>query len=232
MLRNSDMVMYDRETESWWQQMLGEAIVGDLTGKKLTPLPAQIISFAQFAESYQQGRVLSRETGHRREYGRNPYVGYDDINQKPFLYRGKPDDRLPPMEKLVTITINKNDKAWPHSQTRKLNVIHDEISGQPIVIFHTADGAVSALDKNDIGSSHQVGNIGVFDPGVDGKVLHFKYRGTKFIDEETGSEWDVTGQATEGELKGRRLAPITHGHEFAFAWLAFKPNTLIWRKTH
>ncbi|MDX2040162.1 MAG: DUF3179 domain-containing protein [Acidobacteriota bacterium] len=229
MLRKSDMVMYDRETESWWQQMLGEAIVGDLTGKKLAQLPAQIISFERFSETYQHGRVLSRETGHRRDYGRNPYTGYDDINQKPFLFRGKLDDRLPPMEKLVTVTIKKTDKAYPHSQTRKLNVIHDEISGQPIVIFHTADGAVSALDNKDIGSSRQVGDIGVFDPRVDGKVLHFKYRGTKFVDEETGSEWNITGQAMAGKLKGRKLTPLTHGHEFAFAWLAFKPNTVIWR---
>jgi hypothetical protein len=228
MLRNSDMVMYDRETESWWQQMLGEAIVGDLTGKRLTQLPAQIISFEQFSEIYKHGRVLSRETGHRRDYGRNPYVGYDNINQKPFLYRGKIDGRLPPMERLITVTVNQIDKAYPHSITRKVNVIHDEVGGQPIVIFH-ADGAVSALDKNEISSSRQVGSIGVFNPRVDDKVLHFKFRGTKFVDEETGTEWDITGQAIDGELKGRRLAPIAHGHEFAFAWLAFKPGTIIYR---
>ncbi|MGE0129004.1 MAG: DUF3179 domain-containing protein [Blastocatellales bacterium] len=228
MLRNSDMVMYDRETESWWQQMLGEAIVGDLTGKKLTQLPAQIISFEQFAETYEHGRALSRETGHRREYGRNPYVGYDDINKKPFLFRGKVDGRLAPMERLITVTINQIDKAYPHSETKKANVVQDEIGGRQIVIFH-ADGAVSALDKNDISSSRQVGSIGVFDPRMDDKVLHFKFRGTKFVDEETGSEWDITGQAVEGELKGRRLAPIAHGHEFAFAWLAFKPRTIIYR---
>lgn len=231
MLRNSDMVMYDRETESWWQQMLGEAIVGDLTGKKLTQLPAQIISFEQFSKTYQDGLVLSRETGHRREYGRNPYVGYDDINKKPFLFRGKIDGRLAPMERLITVTINQLDKAYPHSETRKANVIHDEVGGRQLVIFH-GDGAVSALDKNEIGSSRQVGSIGVFDPGMDGKVLHFKFRGTKFVDEETGSEWDITGQAVEGELKGRRLTPLAHGHEFAFAWLAFKPSTVIWRRTH
>lgn len=230
MLRNSDMVMYDRETESWWQQMLGEAIVGDLTGKKLTQLPAQIISFEQFSKTYQDGLVLARETGHRREYGRNPYVGYDDINKKPFLFRGKTDGRLAPMERLITVTINQVDKAYPHSETRKAGVVHDEVGGRQIVIFH-GDGAVSALDKNEIGSSRQVGSIGVFDPKMEDKVLHFKFRGTKFVDEETGSEWDIAGQAVEGELKGRRLSPIVHGHEFAFAWLAFKPNTIIWRKT-
>jgi len=81
MLRNSDMIMYDRETESLWQQLFGEAIVGDLTGARLMPLPAQIISFRQFSAAYPNGRVLSRDTGYDRPYGRNPYVGYDDINQ-------------------------------------------------------------------------------------------------------------------------------------------------------
>jgi hypothetical protein len=230
MLRNSDMVMYDRETESWWQQLTGEAIVGDLTGTKLTKLPAQIISFEQFSAVYEQGQVLSRETGHRREYGRNPYVGYDNINQRPFLYRGKIDGRLAPMERLITVSLNQVNKAYPHSDTRKANVVHDEVGGQQIVIFHALDGAVSALDKSEISSSRQIGSIGVFNPRMDDKVLHFKFRGTRFVDEETGSEWDITGQAIDGEHKGKRLAPIPHGHEFAFAWLAFQPNTIIWRK--
>ncbi len=228
MLRNSDMVMFDRETESWWQQTIGEAIVGDLTGTKLTQLPTQIISFEQFSEIYKHGRVLSRETGHRRDYGRNPYVGYDNINQRPLLFRGRLDGRLAPMERLITLSIDQVDKAYLYSDARKQRVIHDEVGGRPIVIFY-ADGAVSAVDQADISSSRQVGSIGVFNRRMEGKVPRFKLRGTRFVDEETGSEWNIAGQAIAGELEGRRLTPLAHGHEFAFAWLAFKPQTLIYR---
>lgn len=125
MLRHSDMVMFDRETESLWQQLNGEGIVGTYTGKKLTPIPAQIISYRQFKEAHPFGEVLSRETGHRRNYGQNPYAGYDDINDRPFLYKGPFDKRVPPMEKLVTVSIGDEDKAYPHSITRKERVIHE-----------------------------------------------------------------------------------------------------------
>src|SRR5258708_2709734 len=88
-VRFSDLVMYDRQTESWWQQVTGEAIVGEMTGKRLVFLPSQIISWETFKLTYPGGKVLNRETGHGRSYGRNPYVGYDNINSSPFLYVGR-----------------------------------------------------------------------------------------------------------------------------------------------
>lgn len=229
LLHNSDMVMYDRETESLWQQFTGEAIVGDFTGTTLQQIPAQIVSFEQFSESYNQGMVLSRETGYRRNYGRNPYVGYDDISQRPFLYRGKLDSRLAPMERLVTLSIGDTDKAYPYSVTKKLRAVNDEVGGQPIVIFH-APGAVSALDQDEISASRQVGSTGVFDRRLDGLTLTFAYQNGQFADQETNSAWNVTGQAVEGKLKGRTLRPIPHGDSFAFAWLAFKPSSEIYRR--
>jgi anti-sigma factor RsiW len=223
MLRHSDMIMFDRETESLWQQLTGEAIVGDLTGARLRQLPAQIISFEQFSSAYPDGFVLSRETGYKRDYGRNPYVGYDNISQRPFLFRSNQDERLLPMEKVITVSIGRIDRAYPYSITRKLRVINDSVDGQPVVIFHN-DGAVSALDAATISTSRDVGSTGVFDPRVDGLRLIFLYENGKFMDQQRGSLWDITGQALEGELKGRRLAPIAHGDYFAFAWFAFKPQ--------
>lgn len=227
-LRHSDMVMYDRETESLWQQITGEGLVGDWSGVKLKALPAQIVAFEQFVSAYPKGQVLSRDTGYRREYGRNPYTGYDDIAKSPRLYRGKLDPRVPPMEKLVVVSVNGLDKVYPYSVTRQRSVIHDEIKGQPIVIFH-GGGAVSALDQADISKSREVGSTGVFDPRLDGRALKFKLENGQFVDKETGSVWDITGQARQGTLKGRRLNPITHGDYFAFAWLSFRPKSEIYR---
>ncbi len=227
MLRHSDMIMFDRETESWWQQFSGEAIVGDLTGKKLKQFPSQIVSFEQFSNAFPNGKVLSRETGHDREYGKNPYLGYDDINNRPFLFRGNTDKRLRPMEKIIAIEIDSKPKAYPYSITREKYVLTDRIGSTDIVIFHS-DGASSALDKSQISESKNVGSTGVFIPEVDGKKLTFIYDKGEFIDEQTKTRWNIFGQATEGKLKGRTLKQIKHGDYFAFAWLVFKPQTLIY----
>jgi hypothetical protein len=228
MLRHSNLVMYDSQTESLWQQLIGEAIVGDMVGSTLKGIAAQIVSFGQFRSAYKDGLVLSRETGFRRNYGRNPYVGYDDISERPFLFHGKTDGRLPPMEKVVAVTINSQSKAYPYTVTQQRRVINDKVGGRQIVVFH-ADGAASALDGPEIAASREAGSTGVFDRRLDEQLLSFRYDERKFYDEQTNSVWDITGRAIEGPLQGNRLAPLTHGDYFAFVWLVFKPETEIYR---
>ncbi len=227
LLRHSDLVMFDRKTESLWQQVTGEAIVGTYTGTTLEQLPAQIISFDQFKENYPDGLVLSRETGFDRPYGRNPYVGYDNVDQRPFLYDGPVDERLPPMEKVVAVGLDDTYKAYPHSITQEERVIHDELDGRVIAVFH-AEGAVSALEAAEIASSREIGSTGVFDRRVAGRTLHFDYHDGRFVDRETGSTWSITGEAVEGSLRGERLTSLEHGDYFSFAWFAFRPETEIY----
>lgn len=228
LLRHSDLVMYDRQTESLWQQLSGEAIVGDQTGTTLTQVPAQIVSFEQFRHAFPEGDVLSRETGHSRPYGQNPYLGYDDIDKKPFAFRGPLDDRLPPMEKVITVSFRNRHKAYPYSKTREERVIHDEVGRQPLVIFH-GSGAVSALDAEQIRDAREVGSTGVFDPRLGDRTLRFTYQEGAFVDEQTGSTWDILGRATAGPLAGQQLTRLNHGDYFAFAWFAFRPETKVYR---
>ena len=101
-LRKSDMVMFDRETESWWQQAIGEAIVGDLSGTKLRALPSWMKSFAQFKARNPNGLVMA-QPDYDRSYGRNPYVGYDSLS-RPFLYAGEnPQHDISPLERVVRV---------------------------------------------------------------------------------------------------------------------------------
>ncbi|HIC89112.1 MAG TPA: DUF3179 domain-containing protein [Anaerolineae bacterium] len=134
LLRNSDLVMYDRTTESLWQQFTGEAIVGDMVGQRLTFLPSSLISFADFRQAYPEGVVLSRDTGFSRDYGRNPYVGYDRVDQVPFLFDGELDGRLPPMERVITVELNGVDVAYPLSVLSKVHVIEDAPGGVDLVV--------------------------------------------------------------------------------------------------
>lgn len=228
LLRNSDMVMYDHQTETLWQQFVGEGIVGELAGVKLEMLPAQIISFEQFAEAYPNALVLNTDTGQRRPYGQNPYVGYDDIKKKPFLFRGETDGRLRPMEKVIALHMEGNTRAYPYAITRKKRVIHDEANGEPIVVFH-AKGATSALDQSSISDSKEAGSTGVFDPRVNGQTLTFTYKEGRFVDDQTGSTWDITGRAIEGMMRGQQLKRHVHGDYFAFAWFAFRPETELYK---
>ena len=227
LLRNSDMVMYDLFTESFWQQFTGEAIVGTYTGEELKVVQSQIISFEQLIESYPEAEIMSQETGFSRRYGMNPYAGYDDIDQTPFLFDGKIDDRLPPNEKVIAIKEDGMTKAYPYTLTQELGVINDTINGNAITIFHS-EGTASALDSRYIYDSKDVGSTGVFDPNVENVILTFEYIEEQFIDEQTNSVWDITGKAISGKLKGKQLKKISSGDYFAFAWLAFKPDTEIY----
>ncbi len=226
-LRYSDLVMYDRQTESWWQQITGEAIVGELTGRRLTFLPSQIVSWEMFKLAHPGGKVLNRNTGHRRSYGANPYVGYDDTRSAPFLYRGPADGRLPPMERVVTVSLGGEDVAYPFSVMDKVRVANDSVGGRTIIVLY-AKGVTSALDGSSIADSRDVGTSAVFERALEGKILTFKASGIRFVDTQTGSTWNILGVATAGPLQGKRLTPVVSGNHFWFSWAVFKPKTRIY----
>jgi hypothetical protein len=223
----ANMVLYDRETESWWQQFTGRALVGDLTGARLQRLPAQIISFAEFAAAYPRGQVMSRQTGFKRDYGRNPHLKYDNLNGYPSHFRGKLDRRLKPMEKVIGVEVGDKARAYPYAISGARHVISDRIGAQELVVFHT-EGTLAALDEEYIRDSKAAGSTGVFDPVLDGQRLEFRYDKGEFVDGATGSRWNVLGQATSGPLRGKSLKRIAHGDYFAFAWIAYKPQTDIY----
>jgi hypothetical protein len=228
LLRNSDLVMYDRTTESLWQQFTGEGIVGDMAGRKLTFLPSSIVSFDDFRQAHPEGVVLSRETGHSRRYGENPYAGYDRIGQSPFLFDGPEDDRLPAMERVVAVEINGLDVAYPFSLLAEQGAINDSRAGRDLVVLHEP-GTSSALGAGVIAEGEDVGATGVFDANLDGQKLTFRRQDGALIDDQTGSTWNVLGQAIDGPLGGQRLEPIVHGSHFWFAWAAFKPDTIVYQ---
>ncbi len=222
-LRISDLVMWDRQTESWWQQFNGEAIVGDLTGTKLEFLPSAIISWADFKSKHPDGQVLSIETGFPRSYGRNPYPGYDDIKSFPFAFTGDLEDGdLPPMARVLGILPKDGpSEAYSLDLLKEEQVLNELLDETPIVIFWKS-GTASALDSSSIEFGRDVGTTGVFLSTVDDQVLTFTANdnGT-FEDQETGSSWDILGEAIAGPLAGTRLVSLPHHDTFWFAWAAF-----------
>jgi len=228
-LRHSDLVMYDRQTESWWQQFTGTGIVGHFAGTRIARLPSEIVSFADFYAAHPMGLVLSRETGHARPYGRNPYVGYDDIRQSPFLLSSTPDPRLPPMERVLSVSAGGKHRLYPLSLLEKHPVANRTLARLPYVVFSKA-GMASPLDHRNIAEGRRIAAATAFERRVDDRVLEFHLRDGAYMDTATGSRWNILGEAVAGPLKGRRLVPLDSGVHFAFAWLAFNPESEIVRE--
>ena len=226
-LRKSDLVMYDRQSESWWQQFTGQAIVGEKAGTVLDRIPAVIVAFEDFREAYPRSPVLSRRTGYHRSYGNNPYRGYDSIDDQPFLFFDPVDERLPPMERVLNVSIDDSHKLYPFSVFESEPVINDVVAGMPVVVF-SRQGTLSALDGTVIADSRKVPSATAYDRRVDGKTMRFALRDGHIVDEESGTRWNLFGTGIDGPLAGRRLEPAPGGVHFAFAWLAFNPESKIY----
>ena len=227
-VRKSDLVMWDRQTESWWQQITGEAIVGDLTGTRLRVIATQILSFSDFRDAYPEGLVLSRETGIYPigTYEVAPYAGYDRDGGEPFLFGGDVDSRLPSLERVLTIEIAGEAIAYPFSDLRRTPVINDVVGGREVAVFYTG-GTLSPFAGSAAAPKRPVGSTGVFDPVANGFSLTFTVSEGVIIDEQTGSAWSILGEALTGPLAGTKLEPIVHGNHFWFAWAAFRPDTAV-----
>jgi Protein of unknown function (DUF3179) len=169
-LRNSDLVMYDRETESWWQQFGGEALVGEHSGKRLDRFPARIVAWREFAAQHPNSRVLSRETGSNRPYGANPYEGYDDVESSPIFPVANPDDeRLPPKERVVFIERGDAAVVVPYSTLERKRTVRLVVGGEQLVV-RFRHGPVSALDAAAVAEGRRVGAAEVL---RDGRLVEF-----------------------------------------------------------
>jgi len=152
-LRHSDMVMYDRETQSWWQQAVGRGIVGEMTGVELHHLPTWMESWDQYRARNPDGLVMA-EPAYNRSYGRNPYRGYDR-STRPFLYNGEnPPHGIPPLERVVRV----GDRAWPLTRIRDAGGVREA----GLAISWEA-GQASALDTGVISEGREVGTVRVRD---------------------------------------------------------------------
>ncbi len=160
-LRNSDLVMYDRQTESWWQQFGGLALVGRVAGVRLRQLPARIVSWRAFERLHPHGLVLTRKTGFSRPYGQNPYFGYDDADSPPFFPASHQNDRrLGPKERVVFLERGHDTVAVPFSALRRNHAIRVVVGGHHLVV-HWRRGVASALDSGFIPTGRDVGTAWV-----------------------------------------------------------------------
>jgi hypothetical protein len=227
LLFNSALVMYDRATESLWTHFDGRAVVGMLAGTALEPIASPLLAWGEFKQAHPDGLVLDRNaTGYSRSYGTNPYAGYDNEANDPFLFRGVVDDRAAAMRRVVGVALEDAAAAWALDgiSGEEAEATNTAIGDQNLVILWKS-GQASALADQSVATGDDVGSVGVFDPTVDDTTLTFSATGDRFVDDQTGSEWDITGAAISGELAGTQLARVPHLDTFWFAWATYRPGT-------
>jgi hypothetical protein len=232
MLYNSNLVMYDRATSSLWPQALGQAVIGPLTGTTLERVPAQIVSWEEFTSAFPDGAVLSRNTGFDRRYGQNPYPGYDDIDNAPFLFSGEVDGRLAAVERVLGVETATEVVAFAYTALKDAasdgaTAINTSTGADPLVVFWK-QGTVSALDSANMASSRDVGAAAAFSRRVGKRLLEFTVRDGTLVDGQTSSTWSLLGRAIHGPLEGKRLEPADAHDSFWFDWAAFHPETTVW----
>ncbi len=148
-LRNSDLVMFDRQTESWWQQFGGEGLVGEFAGTELRRIPAAIVAFETIAAEHPDALVLSQETGFDRPYGQNPYPFYDSVDLPPFFRVEGSDDRIAPRQRVVFVEAGQEAVAIPFPDLEQAGTIEIELDGRSLEVVWLP-GVTSTLDDTEI----------------------------------------------------------------------------------
>lgn len=226
-LYNSNFIMYDDATQSWWHQVSGEAIIGSMIGTRLEMLPSLVVGFATFAERYPDGLVLIGDaTMPDQHYGINPYSGYDN-SDGPLLSNGEFDPRLQPMQRVLAAVVDGQPVAYDFAHLETVGVVNEVVSEQPVVAFWQP-GAVSVLDAREIVSSRDVGQAALFHRVWEGQTLTFRSEAQRIVDNETNSEWNIFGEAISGPLTGAALERYDCFQHFWFAWSSTYPQTLLY----
>jgi hypothetical protein len=212
-LYNSDLLMYDRLTDSYWSQITGTAVVVELTGTRLDFYPSEIMTWGDWRATYPDSEVLSRETGYDRVYDRDPYDGYYTDGSLMFRVSGF-DSRLHSKTRITGVELDDvTFGAYPDEAVAEHGPVNDIDGDIPLLVF--ADPSSG-------------NNVVAFEREVAGQVLTFSLDGDGLIDAETGTRWSFTGEAIDGPLTGERLAPVLTIKGFWFAWYAFHQDTALW----
>lgn len=213
LLYNSDLLMYDRLTDSYWSQITGTAVVGTLTGTRLDFYPSAIMTWDEWRAAYPDSEVLSRETGYDRNYDRDPYGGYYTHSSLMFDVSAI-DERLHTKTRVTGVELDAvTFGAYPDVAVAEHGPVNDTVGDVPLLVF--ADPTSG-------------NNVVAFKRTVNGQVLTFNLDDDGLVDTETGARWSFAGEALSGPLIGAWLEPVITIKGFWFAWFAFHQDTELW----
>ena len=216
-LYENGMVMVDRQTDSFWWHVSGQALTGELAGEKLALLASILVPWDVWRVLYPHTLILTRDTGFDRPYGRDSFGDSyaNRLNQGRFAFPVSDavrDNRLPPGELVLGVTIDGKTAAFALKRIGDA-AVNVDVTGHPVVVFAREAGPAGAA----------------YSRVVDGRQMDFSATGAGFVDDATSSVWDFTGVATSGPLAGTALDPVPSHTMFWFAHIAAYPDTELHR---
>ena len=215
LLYNSNLIMYDKETNSFWPQMLLKSASGESRGERLILDTMVETTWGTWRSLFPDTYVVSSRTGHSRNYGAYPYGSFKTDGAIYFPIE-KLDSRLHPKRRVVGVLSGSEAKAYAISDFDTVSIVHDAVGDENIVIFGSSTYNFAVAYKT---ASHF--SVRTFD-SEGGKII--------LTDDETGSEWNILGEAISGPQKGSMLDNAESFISYWFAWAAFYPETDLWEK--
>jgi len=218
LLYNNNLIMYDRrDGDTLYPQMYFTGVSGPNKGTELVLLPVVETTWGMWKSLHPSTTVVSDNTGHSRDYGRYPYGDYDRDHRFILFPLDSPlDDRLDAKNRVLGLLLGQVRKAYPFFNMTERMAINDVVDERPLLVM------VEPTSQSAIPYDREVdGSVLTFVPETDGTSFRVK-------DEETGTVWDLKGQAISGPLAGKSLAQIPAHNAYWFAWAAFWPEAEIW----
>jgi hypothetical protein len=215
-INNQNFIMRDRETGSWWQQVTGEAIQGPLKGQRLETVFHDELTFGLWKREAPGGRVLrpNEEIAKAGKYA--PANWEAGMTKRPVTTSFAFDKSIEPRTLIVGVEINHVSKAYPFAVIAKQQLILDDVGGVPIFVLVGED----------------MKSVRSFERTVDGRTLEFFIKPNSqplaIVDAETGSEWDFSGEAISGQMKGKHLTKVPVLNDYWFDWQTYHPRTMVY----
>jgi len=209
------LVMFDHETDTYWSQILGEAVQGSLTGTTLTPLAVVQTTWGEWKKLHPETRALA--TGGMGRY--DSYSSYYRSNQAGVLGEARQDERVARKELVAGAVIDGQAVAYPHGVLAGERVVNDTVNGAPLAVFFAPDTATAQIYERTV-SRDGAAQVLTFAPTADP---------LEFTDRETGSTWFLlSGQAISGPLAGTALTQVPSTSSFWFGWKDWHPDTWVY----
>ncbi len=218
LLYNSNLIPYDRTTNSNWSQMLLKCVNGPLAGTPIKTIPVVETEWQTWKKLYPESEVLSLDTGYRRDYARYPYGNYKTSDEI-FFPVANEDSRLPKKERVLGIIGDGVTKVYPISQFSGAEVVHDSFQGKAYIVFGSRKWNVAVIYRNQLHSGP--GNL-VF--SVDTTNVPVIMR------DNLGNRYSIFGEVVQGPNRGDQLIPAQSFISYWFAWAAFYPQAEIWKE--
>jgi hypothetical protein len=219
-LYNSNLVMYDRTSESLWSQAMAKGIVGKHAGKDLERIPFDVAAWNEWKKVHPESKVLSTDTGFGRPYGVDPYGNY--YTQPNILFPvSHKDDRLGPKEIVIGLEDNGNYKAYRISDIENKKVVNDAIGNKQIALVSLEPFMVRVFDKSILQTESSGSQVTTLQ-------LEYESSSNLLVDKQTGTKWNFDGRAVEGRMDGKSLTRLPLAEGFWFSWVTFHPNTEVY----